>query len=335
MTRDEFRNGVFARDNYKCVICGEEGKDAHHIIERRLWSDGGYYLDNGSTLCSKHHLEAEETLLSCETIREKCKISKVILPEHMYKDQLYDKWGNIILSNGQRLKGELFYDESVQKILEKGKVLHLFCKYVKYPRTYHLGHSNLGKDDRMMDDQDCFGGKKVVCTLKMDGENTTFYNDHLHARSIDSGNHPTRDRIKTLWSQIRYELDDRMRICGENLYAVHSIKYNDLKSYFYGFSIWIDDLCLDWKSTQEYFKILNIDSVPVFWEGIYDSKEIFNKFNESYSEHEGYVVRLIDSFKYASFRSSVGKYVKPEFRTLLNASHGNWFRKSIQTNELK
>jgi 5-methylcytosine-specific restriction endonuclease McrA len=42
LTRDEFRNSVFERDRHRCVICGSEGKlDAHHIIERRLWTDGG------------------------------------------------------------------------------------------------------------------------------------------------------------------------------------------------------------------------------------------------------------------------------------------------------
>jgi 5-methylcytosine-specific restriction endonuclease McrA len=45
LTRDEFRVGVFARDGKTCVACGKPGQDAHHIIERRLWPDGGYYLD--------------------------------------------------------------------------------------------------------------------------------------------------------------------------------------------------------------------------------------------------------------------------------------------------
>ncbi len=45
MSRDEFRNTVFKRDGYKCVICGAPAKDAHHLVERRLWGNcGGYYL---------------------------------------------------------------------------------------------------------------------------------------------------------------------------------------------------------------------------------------------------------------------------------------------------
>lgn len=55
LDRDSFRNGVLLRDGHKCVACGASGVrlDAHHIIERRLWDDGGYYLDNGATLCDE------------------------------------------------------------------------------------------------------------------------------------------------------------------------------------------------------------------------------------------------------------------------------------------
>ena len=118
-TRDEFREGVFARDKYRCVICGAEGKDAHHIMERRLFDDGGYYLDNGATLCEKHHLEAEQTAVSCEEIRAAAGIATVVLPDHLYPDERWDKWGNMILKDGRRIRGELFNDESVQKILAR------------------------------------------------------------------------------------------------------------------------------------------------------------------------------------------------------------------------
>src|SRR3972149_1790099 len=104
LTRDEFREGVFKRDNHKCVICGEPAKDAHHIMERRLFDDGGYHLSNGASLCQTHHIQAEETTLSCEEIRTAAKIKDVILPEHLYNDNdfTYDKWGNIIMPNGSR-----------------------------------------------------------------------------------------------------------------------------------------------------------------------------------------------------------------------------------------
>jgi hypothetical protein len=46
LSRDAFREGVFTRDSHHCVACSTtEGHfDAHHIIERRLWPDDGYWL---------------------------------------------------------------------------------------------------------------------------------------------------------------------------------------------------------------------------------------------------------------------------------------------------
>lgn len=110
LTRDDFREGVFDRDGHKCVVCGSAGYlDAHHILERRLFADRGYYLDNGASVCEAHHMACERTDISVEEIREYAGIKKKIIPEHFYDDQVYDKWGNPILPNGQRLIGELFF----------------------------------------------------------------------------------------------------------------------------------------------------------------------------------------------------------------------------------
>ena len=334
MTRDTFRESVFTRDHHKCVICGSAAKDAHHIMERRLFSDGGYYLDNGASVCERHHIEAEQTILSCEEIRQAAGITTVILPEHLYRDVQYDKWGNIILPNGNRLKGELFYDESVQKILGQGGVLPLFQRYVKYPRTYHLPWSNPLKDDRKLAKDDCFSGREVVVTLKMDGENTTFYNDYIHARSISSGSHPSRNWVKGLWSQVGYLLDDNMRVCGENLYAVHSVQYDKLPSYFLMFSMWEDHTCLSWEETVAYAGILGLDLVPTIYQGMYDARAIKEAFAPYADDHEGYVVRLADSFTYGQFRHSVAKYVSQAFRQKLNQSHGHWISKKMEVNGL-
>lgn len=335
LTRNVFRESVFARDGYKCVICGKPAKDAHHILERRLFSDGGYYLDNGASLCEKHHIQAEQTTLSCEDIRQAAGIDKVVLPDHFYFDSDYDKWGNILLSGNRRIRGELFFDESVQKILKQGGVMTEFVKYVKYPRTYHLPWSVGTKDDRFLPNTEGFKGKEVVVTLKMDGENTTMYNDYIHARSIDSGSHPSRDRVKGIWANIAYMLDDNMRICGENLYAVHSVKYENLSSYFMLFSFWIDNECLGWDETLQYGEILGLDTVPVIYEGIYDEVEIKSAFVLHGLKHEGYVVRLRSGFMYNDFRTSVAKYVSPLFRTKINNSHGHWISKKIEVNELR
>ena len=164
LTRDRFREGVFARDGHKCVICGAPGKDAHHILERRLWPDGGYYLANGATLCADCHLKAEGTALSVEEVREAAKITHFPLPEHLYTDQIYDKWGNPVLPDGHRLRGELFGDESVQKVLRQYiDVDSVFRAWVKYPRTYHLPWSpGATKDDRTLPDVSHFATPRAM-----------------------------------------------------------------------------------------------------------------------------------------------------------------------------
>lgn len=143
LSRDDFREGVFSRDGHRCVFCGEtENLDAHHIIERRLFTaeheKGGYFLDNGATVCEEHHRACEATTISCYEVREAAGITRVILPSYAYDDIEYDKWLNPLMPNGTRLKGPLFWDKSVQKILAAGDVLGLFSKYVKHPRLSHL-----------------------------------------------------------------------------------------------------------------------------------------------------------------------------------------------------
>ena len=86
LTRDAFREGVFKRDGHKCVNCGADAVDAHHIIERRLFDDGGYYLNNGASVCTPCHIKSEQTVISCEDLREKAGITKIVLPGHLYDD---------------------------------------------------------------------------------------------------------------------------------------------------------------------------------------------------------------------------------------------------------
>ena len=333
LTRDEFRESVFRRDGHKCVICSAAAKDAHHIIERRLWPDGGYYLDNGASLCEEHHIEAEKTTLSCEKIREAAHITKVLLAAHLYDDQAYDKWGNPILPNGTRLRGDLFFDESVQKILGLGGVLGLFSNRVKYPRTYHLPWSpGVGKDDRQHEDDALFQNEMVVVTLKMDGENTTMYRDYIHARSLDFDSQPDRDWVKGMvWGRINYEIPQDWRLCGENLWAKHAIKYTDLPSYFMLFSIWNErNECVSWSETVEWAKLLEVEMVPVLYYDLYDRERIEKAFLPFKSTNEGYVIRRAGRFPYSAFRNSVGKYVRaghvPE--------HGRQWRRHIEKNEL-
>lgn len=320
LTRDEFREGVFKRDGYRCVFCGKkaeetpEGKlDAHHILERRLWPDGGYYLENGATVCEEHHLQCERTVLSVDDVRAAAGITKKVVPPHLYDDHEFDKWGNPILDDGRRGRGELFYDESVQKVLREGCGLDIFTPYVKYGRTFHLPWSpGLHDDDKALRDCSGFEGRRVVVTRKMDGENTTMYRDHIHARSIDSRGGEDRAWVKQFWSTIAHEIPDGWRICGENLWAEHSIHYDDLRSYFLGFSIWDDrNFCHSWDETLEWFDMLGITPVHVLYDGVFDEKILHDiEKRMDFEKDEGYVIRTAEGFKYGDFKKCIAKYVR-------------------------
>lgn len=335
LSRSDFREAVFARDQRRCVICHAPACDAHHIVERRLWDDGGYYLDNGASVCLDDHRRCEMTVISVEDIRRASGISRIILPLQFYDDDPIDKWGNPILGNGQRLRGELFFDESVQKILREGGVLDLFTNRVKYPRTWHLPWSpGIHSDDRMMPSIEQFVGQRVIVHEKLDGENTTMYTDYIHARSVDGRHHPSRDWAKGLWGRIAHDIPPDWRVCCENMFARHSIAYEHLQSYVYGFSVWNErNECLPWDDTKEWLDLLGIVPCPVIYDGMFDERLIRGLYDErrDWATREGYVMRIADGFSYGQYRHCVGKYVRRgHVQTTAHWMHG----KPIEQNRL-
>jgi hypothetical protein len=178
----------------------------------------------------------------------------------------------------------------------------------KYPRTYHLPWSDgRTSDDKTLKDISCFENTDIVVTVKMDGENTTLYHDYFHARSLDGRDHPSRSWLKNFHSTFKHQIPENYRICGENLFAKHSIKYNNLESYFYCFSVWEDDVCLSWKDTLEFCEDFGLIAVPTLYEGKFD-EEILKNIN--IGGDEGYVVRNSNSFHYDNFITNIAKFVR-------------------------
>jgi hypothetical protein len=206
--------------------------------------------------------------------------------------------------------------------------------YYKYPRTPHLPWSpGRTKDDMVLVDVNHLEGRPLVAMIKYDGENTTLYRDYMHARSLDSKDHPSRHWVKGFHSRIKDSIFPGWRICGENLYAVHSIRYDDLTSYFLGFSVWTDNnTCLKWAETLIIFDDLHICTPEQFTpDSVTSLKEIDAIYHEKYGDkHEGYVVRVRDEFKYEDFGRSVAKYVR--------ANHvqtdRHWMYKEVISNKL-
>lgn len=188
-------------------------------------------------------------------------------------------------------------------------------KLFKYPRTYHLPWSEgIASDDKVMRDLGEFYGRRVIISEKMDGENTTLYSDYIHARSIDNTDHSSRDWVKQFWGSVRSDIPEKWRVCGENLYARHSIPYDDLPTFFMGFSIWDgNNLCLSWSETLEWFSKIGITPVKVIYDGFFNETEIKNLWKaQDPTKCEGYVIRLADSIEYTEFTNKVAKFVRKD-----------------------
>lgn len=201
----------------------------------------------------------------------------------------------------------------------------------KYPRTPHLSWSPGFTDDDIIDNENKFLNKIVVVTEKMDGENSTLYSDYYHARSIDSKHHESRAWIKSFQATISKDIPKGWRFCGEYLFAKHSIKYENLKSYFYLFSIWNENNeCLSWNETVEIAEILEIPIPKVLYLGEYNEK-ILKRIKLDFNKQEGYVVRNVNSFKYEEFSKNISKYVRSNHVQ----TDEHWMKKQVEQNVLE
>ena len=139
---------------------------------------------------------------------------------------------------------------------------------VKHSRTPHLPWTGSAtSDDRLLAEADVsrlFAGHPVTMSEKMDGECTTIYADgYCHARSLDSGPHESRTWVRRLAGEIAHRIPAGWRLCGENLYARHSIPYDALPSYFLCFSIYDErDVCLAWSDTRDFAADIGVETVP-------------------------------------------------------------------------
>lgn len=142
--------------------------------------------------------------------------------------------------------------------------------------------------------------------------NCTMYTDGFHARSIDSRHHPSRDWLARFHASIAHDIPAGWRICGENLYAQHSIAYTDLPSYFMGFSVWNEEnVALSWDDTLEMFELLGIIPVPELYRGPFDEAVLKRIAAELDTEkEEGFVVRVARPFHYDDFKTSIAKWVR-------------------------
>jgi hypothetical protein len=204
----------------------------------------------------------------------------------------------------------------------------------KYPRTRHAPWSrSKGEDDKEHSTMEQFIGREVVVTEKMDGENTTMYTDHYHARSLDSRHHPSRDAVKAIWGGIRYMIPEGFRLCGENVYAEHSIAYDDLESFFLGFSVWDDrNVKLAYDDGLKLMREWGVTPVRELYRGTYDEKVIKALWTPAHAAKvEGYVIQVVEEIPYEDFGTYVAKFVRPKHVQ----TDEHWMTKAVVANKLK
>ncbi|SPE77136.1 RNA ligase [Flavobacterium columnare] len=136
----------------------------------------------------------------------------------------------------------------------------------KYNRTYHFPFSpGTTSDDRISHEYWDYIQQipELLITEKLDGENTCLNQYGVFARSHAAPTtHPWANYLKEYWHLIKNELKD-LEIFGENLYATHSITYQNIESHFYVFAARYKDHWLSWEEVVFYASLLDLKTVPV------------------------------------------------------------------------
>ena len=111
LNRENFKKFGFLRTGGMCCFpgCCQCAVDAHHIMDRKLWSDGGYYLSNCAPVCEKHHLDCEHGVYTPYQVMKFANIDIQYLKKpdafvwmtneeykEMFVNGVLDKFGNVV-----------------------------------------------------------------------------------------------------------------------------------------------------------------------------------------------------------------------------------------------
>lgn len=207
----------------------------------------------------------------------------------------------------------------------------------KYPRTPHLEISpGRTGDDLVLPSSRHFAGAEVVVTEKLDGENTTMTRDSIHARSLTTPSHPSRDWVRALWGRLRFEIPLGWRIIGENVYARHTVSYDALPSFFLVFAVVDADRFYSWEFTEYVASELGLPTVPVLYRGVWGEdavKACFTGVSQCGGDQEGYVVRTAEGFDESEFGLHVAKFVDARFAARIGDAH--WLERPVVPNKLR
>lgn len=355
MSREKFRQHCVERDDGQCVVpdCHEQVTpspdgpgEVHHIIERKLWTNGGYIPRNGVSICNEHHRLAERNIIPPQAFWRQ-------LVENADKGGMYvplprDVHRGVSHATESDTVGVWTDAENVPEFaVDKwGEPLDAppwteHRDYIKYPSTRHLPWSHERDDDDTAHEQvDNFVEVPLVATIKMDGGNAMLVKDTdnpIRARNGRQADKEHFDMAKQwYWENNLYsKIPEYLQIFGEWLYAKHSIHYGcdcnepcedvgpALRDYFQVFGIYDTrfGLWLGWHETMEIAGEIGLTMAPradVSYEiGEFDNSQHFWDYAYQLSQsvvedgHEGIVIRSAYPFHYGQIERRLGKYVRP------------------------
>lgn len=221
----------------------------------------------------------------------------------------------------------------------------------KYGRTYHYPFSpGTTSDDRInhMYWDDIQHIETLLHTEKLDGENNCLNRFGVFARSHAAPTtSPWTAQLREHWELMKNDLGD-LELFGENLYAVHSIEYKRLESYYYIFAVRCQDKWLSWEEVKFYAAMFDFPTVPELSiqavNGLSEKmlkSEIFRMVQEPSifgsvdTQHkddctrEGIVSRNIDEYPIAEFAKNVFKYVRKGHVKTTEHWTRNWRRAKL------
>ena len=193
----------------------------------------------------------------------------------------------------------------------------------KYPRTPHLPYSpGASSDDKIAKDVNGLVNVPVVITEKLDGGNSSLEYDAVYARThAISASHPSFDWLKRKHAELKSYIPPELQVFGEYVYAVHSIKYDCVPSYFFLFGVRDRDKnqWASWEYLEGISEILELPTAPLLWSGAVKTESELRNLVEQLARQrsvfggtrEGVVIRVAKSFDDKEFSACIAKWVRP------------------------
>lgn len=191
----------------------------------------------------------------------------------------------------------------------------------KYPRTFHAPWSSGTNDDKVQHDVGGLFNVSLIVTEKLDGSNVTLERNSCYARTHSGPpTHPSFDAFKQLHATVKHKIPEMYQICGEWLYAKHSIHYTSLPNYLMIFGVrdLKNMMWLDWNWVEEWANELGVPTVPVLERTDVENEKELRELCERHmrelsacgGEREGVVIRTAHGYHSDSFSQFALKIVR-------------------------